>query len=107
MVLGALAVCAQAFSSTPTTTTGGLPPCGTIDENGLNCQGLKKPDGICQGSFSTTYSTYYWGYYGGPACDCKKFCCVDTFYYGAGHAEHGGNLLSIFENGECDTTLVG
>ena len=98
MVIGALAVGAQAFSSTPTTTTGGLPPCGTIDDNGLNCQGLKsKSEGNCW-EYYQNYDATYWGagdYYdddGGP-CDCTTFCCSDDD--------------AVFENGECDTTLSG
>ena len=86
VVLGALAVCAQAFSSTPTTTTGGLPPCGTIDDNGLNCQGLKS-DGTCTTFYDPWADWYFW------SCDCTTFCCS---YDDA-----------VFENGECDTTLVG
>ena len=89
VVLGALAVSAQAFSSTPTTTTGGLPPCGTIDDNGLNCQGLKSAaDGNC-------WFESYSGWLGSSSsyCDCTFFCCSDDD--------------DVFENGECDTTLVG
>ena len=94
MVLGALiAVGAQAFSSTPTTTTGGLPPCGTIDENGLNCQGLKI-DLTCYYFYSTTYEDSWWTTDTGGDCDCTTtFCC----------SEDDG----VFENGECDTTLSG
>ena len=77
VVLGALAVGAQAFSSTPTTTTGGLPPCGTIDDNGLNCQGLMKSDGWC------------WEIGRRDVCDCKTVCCT--------------SYDAVFENGECDT----
>ena len=105
MVLGAFAVGAQAFSSTPmtmaptpsptpmptapTTTTGGLPPCGTIDDNGLNCQGLKSKkrdayDDGCGGDYD---------YYGWYMCDCTTVCCSDDD--------------AVFENGECDTTLSG
>ena len=87
VVLGALAVSAQAFSSTPTTTTGGLPPCGTIDDNGLNCQGLMKSDGNC---FVDSY--YYWFDSDSDYCDCTTVCCSDDD--------------PVFENGECDTTLV-
>ena len=98
MVLGALAVGAQAFSSTPTTTTGGLPPCGTIDDNGLNCQGLLKSDGVCY--FSAYYGAWTGAYgvggiflAGGSGCDCTNYCCSDDD--------------AVFENGECDTTLTG
>ena len=99
MVLGALAVGAQAFSSTPTTTTGGLPPCGTLDDNGLNCQGLKNPTDICYGDNFGWYSAYMpedyesETYYGEMKCDCMTFCCSDS--------------LAVFTNGECDTTMVG
>ena len=95
MMLGALAVGAQAFSSTPTTTTGGLPPRGTIDDNGLNCQGLKsKSDGNCFINFfgTNTDAWYIYGAYGAE-CDCTTVCCSDDD--------------AVFENGECDTTLVG
>ena len=95
MVLGALAVGAQAFSSTPTTTTGGLPPCGTIDDNGLNCQGLKSASaGGCY--FDIGYS--YWSH-GTDGCDCAKHCCSKEDY-------RAGNN-DVFKNGECDTTLTG
>ena len=97
MVVGALAVGAQAFSSTPTTTTGGPPPCGTIDDNGLNCQGLKKYDRSCywmteEGKYSTYYTESPTGY-DFMMCDCEYWCCSDDD--------------DVFENGECDTTLVG
>jgi len=114
MVLGALAVGAQAFSSTPTTlaptpsptpmptppttTTGGLPPCGPIDDNGLNCPGLLKADGICY--FSASYGAWTGAYgaggsffAGGSGCDCTNYCCSDDD--------------AVFENGECDTTATG
>ena len=98
VVLGALAVGAQAFSSTPTTTTGGLPPCGTIDENGLNCQGLKKaPAGSCATTeYEYTYlvSTLYED--APPWCDCMTFCCGD------------GDAVSDaeFESGDCNPVLA-
>ena len=85
-----LAVGAQAFSSTPTTTTGGLPPCGTIDENGQNCQGLKSSSG---GDCWWYYTTYWYTYGGYETCDCTTFCCSEDD--------------AVFENGECDTTRVG
>jgi hypothetical protein len=83
-----------------TTTTGGLPPCGTIDENGLNCQGLKPSDSEppfgCSSDFwgqPTTYWMYFTYYTMGRECDCTKICCSDD--------------AAVFENGECDTTLSG
>ena len=94
MVLGALAVGAQAFSSTPTTTTGGLPPCGTIDDNGLNCQGLKKSDGRWPSCDLATYGWYGDVFGDQEWCDCQtEWCCSEDD--------------AVFENGECDTTLVG
>ena len=97
MMLGALAVGAQAFSSTPTTTTGGLPPCGTIDDNGLNCQGLKKSDGNCWKT-GDTWASYGSMYYP-DNCDCTTFCCSDD--------NVSDDHDDAFENGECDTTRVG